>query len=77
MENSISMAPGTQTEPIIIPSIGNNNLYDHPTTGTWVTYLGIHRHFQHTWLDAQGIIRLSERQITLCHSSLYWLDHRH
>ena len=53
------------------------NIHDHPTTGTRFTHLGIHRHIQHTWLDAQGILWPSECRITWRRSPLARLDPHH
>ena len=56
MENPFNMAWETHVEPPRIPSISSDHIYDYPTNGTGVTYFGIHRQFQSTWMDAQSIL---------------------
>ena len=60
MDISIRMSREICTESIRILSICYINLHDNPEIRTWFTHLGIHRQFQSTWLDAQGILLSSE-----------------
>ena len=55
MEIPCSMEWETHVEPPRIPSIRSDHLHDHPANGIGVIHLGIHRQFQRTWMDAQGI----------------------
>ena len=68
------MAWETHVEPPIIPSISSDHLHEYPTNGTGVTHIVINIQFQHSWLDAQVILRPSERIITQCSSTLDWME---
>ena len=74
MDNSFSMTWETHVDPPIILSISSDHIHDYPTNETGVTYLGIHRQFQRTWLDAKVIIQPSERKIIWCSIRLAWVE---